>query len=77
MPQIERAILKSDLGLTPNATADVIRLPMPPLTEETRRDLGKQAQAEAEHARVIRAQRAPGQQQPDQRAPEGEDDQRG
>jgi len=52
VPQIERAILKSDLGLTPNATADVIRLPMPPLTEETRRDLGKQARAEAEHARV-------------------------
>ena len=31
VPQIERAILKSDLGLTPNATADVIRLPMPPI----------------------------------------------
>lgn len=52
IPEIEKAILKSDLGITPNTTSDVIRIPMPPLTEETRRDLIKQARAEAEQARV-------------------------
>lgn len=52
VPQIEKAILKSDLGLNPATTGDVIRLPMPPLTEETRRDLVKQARAEAENSRV-------------------------
>jgi ribosome recycling factor len=52
VPAIEKAILKSDLGVTPNTTADVVRLPMPPLTEESRRDLGKQARAEAEGGRV-------------------------
>jgi ribosome recycling factor len=52
VPVIERAILKSDLGLTPNTTADVVRLPMPPLTEESRKGLGKQARSEAENARV-------------------------
>lgn len=52
VPVIEKAILKSDLGLTPSSTADVVRLPMPPLTEEGRKQLGKQARAEAENARV-------------------------
>jgi ribosome recycling factor len=52
IPVIEKAILKSDLGLTPASTADVIRLPMPPLTEESRKGLTKQARAEAEHAKV-------------------------
>ena len=52
IPVIEKAILRSDLGLTPSSTADVIRLPMPPLTEESRKGLTKQARAEAEHARV-------------------------
>ncbi len=52
VPVIEKAILKSDLGLTPSSTADVVRLPMPPLTEESRKQLGKQARAEAEGARV-------------------------
>jgi ribosome recycling factor len=52
IPVIEKAILKSDLGLTPNTTADVIRLPMPPLTEESRKNLTKQARAEAENARI-------------------------
>ena len=33
VPAIERAILKSDLGLTPASTGDVVRLPLPPLTE--------------------------------------------
>lgn len=49
---IERAILKSDLGLTPNTNADVIRLPMPPLTEESRKGLTRQARAEAENGKV-------------------------
>lgn len=52
MNEIERAILKSDLGITPATGGGVIRVPMPPLTEQTRRELTKQARAEAEHARV-------------------------
>lgn len=52
VPVIEKAILKSDLGLTPSSTADVVRLPMPPLTEESRKALGKTARSEAEGARV-------------------------
>ena len=50
--EIEKAILKSDLGLNPTTAGDVIRLPMPPLTEETRKTLIKQAKAEAENARI-------------------------
>lgn len=50
--EIERAIMKSDLGLNPSNNGDVIRVPMPALTEQTRRDYTKQAKAEAEHARV-------------------------
>ena len=49
---IEKAILKSDLGLNPSNNGDSIRVPMPPLTEETRREYGKQARNEAEAARV-------------------------
>jgi ribosome recycling factor len=49
---VERAILKSDLGLTPSTGGESIRLPMPPLTEENRRDLTKIARVEAENARV-------------------------
>ncbi|MDP7409129.1 MAG: ribosome recycling factor, partial [Luminiphilus sp.] len=51
-PDIERAILKSDLGLNPATAGDVIRIPMPVLTEETRQGYIKQARAEAESARV-------------------------
>lgn len=51
-PAIEKAILASDLGLTPSSTGDVVRVPMPPLTEENRRDLVRQARQEAENARV-------------------------
>jgi ribosome recycling factor len=50
--EIEKAILKSDLGITPKSTSDVIRIPLPPLSEENRRDLAKQAKHEAEQARV-------------------------
>jgi uridylate kinase len=52
IPDIEKAILKSDLGLTPNSTSELIRLPLPALTEENRRDLAKQARHEAENAKV-------------------------
>ena len=52
VPDIEKAILKSDLGLTPSSTGDVVRLPMPPLTEENRRDLIRVARQEAENARI-------------------------
>ena len=52
MPEIEKALLRSDLGLTPAAAGDLIRLPLPPLTEENRRDLTKQARQEAENSRV-------------------------
>ena len=50
--EIEKAILKSDLGLNPAANGDVIRVPMPALTEERRRDLTKVVKGEAENARV-------------------------
>ena len=49
---IEKAIMKSDLGLNPSTAGDVIRVPMPPLTEETRKGYIRQARAEAENARV-------------------------
>jgi len=52
IPQVEKAILKSDLGLNPATSSDKIRLPMPPLTEENRRDLTRVAKHEAENARV-------------------------
>lgn len=52
VPEIEKAIMKSDLGLNPSTTGSLIRIPMPPLTEETRRNYFKQAKAEAESARV-------------------------
>jgi len=49
---IEKAIMSSDLGLNPNTAGTVIRVPMPPLTEERRRDLIKVVRHEAENARV-------------------------
>ena len=49
---IEKAIRESDLGLNPVTAGDVIRVPMPPLTEERRRDLIKVVKHEAENARV-------------------------
>ncbi|WP_416885422.1 ribosome recycling factor [Marinospirillum sp.] len=52
VPAVEKAIMKSDLGLNPNTAGTNIRVPMPPLTEETRKGYIKQAKAEAEHARV-------------------------
>jgi ribosome recycling factor len=49
---IEKAILNSDLGLNPATTGDVIRVPMPALNEERRRELIKVVRTEAEAARV-------------------------
>lgn len=49
---IEKAILKSDLGLTPSNDGAVIRLSIPPLTEERRRDLVKHVRKRVEEARV-------------------------
>lgn len=52
VPDIEKAIMKSDLGLNPSTAGTVIRIPMPQLTEETRKGYSKQARQEAEAARV-------------------------
>ncbi len=49
---IEKAILDSDLGVTPENNGEVIRLSIPPLTEERRKTLAKQSKAEAEQAKV-------------------------
>lgn len=52
IPEIEKAIMKADLGLNPSSNGDFIRVPMPALTEETRRDMTKICKAEAEQGRV-------------------------
>ena len=52
IPEIEKAILNSDLGLNPSTSSDLIRVTMPALTEETRQDYIKQARSEAENSRV-------------------------
>ena len=49
---VEKAILTSDLGLTPATAGSVIRVPLPPLTEERRRDMTRIVRHEAENARV-------------------------
>jgi ribosome recycling factor len=49
---VEKAIINSDLGLNPASAGAVIRIPLPPLTEERRRDLVKIVRAEAEQGRV-------------------------
>ena len=49
---IEKAIYKSELGLTPMSAGAVIRVPLPPLTEERRRDITKVVRHDAENARV-------------------------
>ena len=52
VPVVEKAIMTSDLGLNPSTAGSNIRVPMPALTEETRKGYIKQARSEAEHARV-------------------------
>lgn len=49
---IEKALMNSNVGITPSNNGDAIRLSIPPLTEERRRDLFKQVKNEGEHARV-------------------------
>jgi ribosome recycling factor len=51
-PKIERAIRESDLGLNPSAQGDLLRVPMPALTEERRRELSKVARHAAEEAKI-------------------------
>jgi len=50
--EVEKAIMKSNLGLNPSNNGETIRVPMPPLTEETRKEFTKQARNEAENAKV-------------------------
>ena len=52
VPEIEKAIMKSNLGLNPSTNGGLIRIPLPMLTEETRKTFIKQARAEAENGRV-------------------------
>lgn len=52
LPAIEKAILKSDLGLNPNSDGMCIRLNIPPMTEERRKQMVKQTHTEVEHGRV-------------------------
>jgi ribosome recycling factor len=49
---VEKAILESDLGLNPNTAGTVIRVPMPPLTEERRKDLMRVVRSEGENAKI-------------------------
>jgi ribosome recycling factor len=58
VPDIEKAIHSSDLGINPATSGDVIRVILPDLTEETRRDLIKVAKSEAENSKIaLRNQR--------------------
>ena len=50
--EIEKAIINSEVGITPENNGEVIRLSIPPLTEERRKQLVKQSKAEAEQAKV-------------------------
>lgn len=52
VPKIEKAIISADLGLNPATAGTVIRIPLPPLTEERRRELVKVVRQEAENARI-------------------------
>lgn len=52
IPDIEKAISKAGLGLNPVTSGDVVRVPLPPLTEERRKEFVKQVKADAETARV-------------------------
>ncbi len=52
VPAVEKAIRDSDLGLNPASTGDIIRVPMPPLTEQRRKELVKVVKHEGENAKV-------------------------
>ncbi len=52
VPEIEKAIRAGDLGLNPATSGDVIRVPLPPLSEERRKELIKKVKVECENAKV-------------------------
>lgn len=52
IPVIERAIMEANLGLTPSSDAELVRIPVPRLSEERRKDLVKQSKGEGENAKV-------------------------
>lgn len=52
VPLIEKAILESDLGLNPVTAGEIIRIPLPPLTEERRKEMAKMVSAEGEGGKV-------------------------
>lgn len=52
VPEVEKAILNSDLGLNPATSGEIIRVPLPPLTEERRKEMIRVVRNEAEQARV-------------------------
>jgi ribosome recycling factor len=51
-PKIEKAIRESDLGLNPSAMGDLIRVPMPPMTEERRKEMTKIVRTDGENAKI-------------------------
>lgn len=53
IPAIERAIIKANLGLNPSSDGKLVRIPVPPLTEERRREMVKKAHEQAEAARTV------------------------
>ena len=69
--KIEKAIRESDLGLNPASQGDLIRVPMPPLTEERRKDLTKVVRHAGEGRKGGRAQSAPRRQRACQEAAQG------
>ncbi len=52
IPDVEKAILHADLGLNPSTSGDIIRLPLPPLTEERRKEMIRLVRQEGEHAKI-------------------------
>ena len=52
IPAIQKGILEANLGLNPSTSTDSLRVPLPPLTEDRRKELIKKAKAEGEHAKV-------------------------
>ena len=58
LEEIEKAILNADIGLNPTNDGEVIRIPIPPLSEERRKELGKVASKSSEEAKVSVRSRA-------------------
>ena len=53
LKEVEKAIIKAEIGITPNSDGMVIRLPFPPLTEERRREISKDVKKLGEEAKVV------------------------